>query len=63
MGFDEESKRMTLLALQPGVRVEDVQENTGFELLVPQSPARLGGPSQEELEVVRRLDPEGVFLG
>jgi len=52
-----------LLALQPGVHIDKVQENTGFELLVPQTPARLAGPSQEELEVVRRLDPEGVFLG
>ena len=63
MGFDKDSKRMTLLALQPGVHVDKVQENTGFELLVPQTPAHLTGPSQEELEVVRRLDPEGVFLG
>ncbi|MGH3664724.1 MAG: CoA-transferase subunit beta [Egibacteraceae bacterium] len=63
MGFDEEAKRMTLVALQPGVRVEEVQRNTGFELLTPRAPARLAAPTDEELEVVRRLDPEGVFLG
>jgi glutaconate CoA-transferase subunit B len=63
MGFDEDSKRMALLALQPGVDVDEVREHTGFDLLVPGIPARLAPPTQEELEVVRRLDPEGVFLG
>jgi acyl CoA:acetate/3-ketoacid CoA transferase beta subunit len=34
MGFNEESKRMELLSVHPGVRIEDVVENTGFELLM-----------------------------
>ena len=28
MGFDENTKRMTLLALNPGVTLEQVKENT-----------------------------------
>ena len=39
LGFDEESKRMTLLALHPGVAAADVQANTGFELLYRTRPA------------------------
>src|SRR4051794_12314534 len=31
-GFDETSRRMTVLALNPGVSREEVQDNTGFEL-------------------------------
>ncbi len=34
MGFHPESKRMMLLATQPGVKLEQVIENTGFELLI-----------------------------
>lgn len=62
MGFDEESRRMTLLALQPGVDVAEVQENTGFELLVPEPPATLAPPTDSELGVTRGLDPQNVFL-
>src|SRR5579863_211187 len=34
MGFDEASRRMKILALHSGVTVEEVQDNTGFRLLV-----------------------------
>src|SRR5277367_6650135 len=34
MGFDDATRRMKILALHPGVTVEEVQDNTGFELLV-----------------------------
>ena len=43
LGFDEGSKRMQLLALHPGVTADQVQANTGFELLVAadlESPTR-----------------------
>src|SRR5260370_23386803 len=33
-GFDDHSKRMQLLALHPGVTRDQVQTNTGFELLI-----------------------------
>jgi acyl CoA:acetate/3-ketoacid CoA transferase beta subunit len=39
LGYHPESKRMMLLATQPGVTVEQVIEHTGFELL-------LGDPSK-----------------
>nr|WP_315989746.1 CoA-transferase [Desulforamulus aquiferis] len=34
LGFDEETRRMKLLATLPGETISSVQENTGFELLV-----------------------------
>ena len=33
MGFDDETREMKVLALQPGVTREQVQDNTGFKLL------------------------------
>src|SRR5579872_4007722 len=33
MGFDDESRRMKVLALHPGVSLEEVRDNTGFQLL------------------------------
>jgi len=58
MGFDAESRRMTLEALQSGVTVRDVVDNTGFELLMGADVRELAPPTVEELEVLRNLERE-----
>src|SRR5216683_2994543 len=58
MGFDDESRRMKVLALHPGVSVEEIQDNTGFELLVADDLAVTEPPSERELSVLRHLDPD-----
>lgn len=62
MSFDKTSKRLELTALQPGVHPEDVQDQTGFELLMPKTLTHLPVPTEQELELVRALDPQGIFL-
>lgn len=61
MGFDEQSRRMKVLALHPGVTAAQVQENTGFELLIPEGTAVTAAPTARELEVLRELDPERLY--
>jgi len=61
LGFDEGSKRMKLLALHPGVTVEQVQQNTGFELLVAPDLPTTDPPAEDELAVLRHLDPDRVY--
>jgi glutaconate CoA-transferase subunit B len=64
MGFDGETKRMELLSTHPGVTVEDVKANCGFELLVPNTPMVTEPPTDEELKILRtKIDPEGLVLG
>jgi glutaconate CoA-transferase subunit B len=60
-GFEERSKRMQLLALHPGVTAEDVQENTGFELLIAADLAVTHPPSEDELMALRHLDPDRLY--
>ncbi len=60
--FDEATKAMRLEALHPGVSVRDVTENTGFELLIPDPVASTEPPSEEELALLRSLDPDRRFL-
>jgi glutaconate CoA-transferase subunit B len=55
LGFDPASKAMRLDGLQPGVSVEDVRANTGFELLMPASVPELAPPTGEELAVLTFL--------
>lgn len=62
MGFDEETKRMKLLSVNPGITVEQVLESTGFEMLVADSVEANEAPKKEELELLRsKIDPDGLY--
>jgi glutaconate CoA-transferase subunit B len=61
MGFDEASKRMKIIALHPGVTIDQVQANTGFELELAAELETTEPPTEEELAVLRHLDPERLY--
>jgi len=61
--FEPTSRRMRLVALHPGVSREDVQANTGFEVLVSESLTTTDPPTSKELEILRMLDPKRQFIG
>ena len=61
LGFDERSKRMELLAVHPGVTADQVQQNTGFELLTAADLPVTDPPTANELAVLRDLDPERLY--
>jgi acyl CoA:acetate/3-ketoacid CoA transferase beta subunit len=64
LGFDENTKRMKLLAINPKVTVKDVQERTGFELLIPKRVEMMTPPTVEEQRIIREiLDKEGLYTG
>ena len=60
-GFDEHSKRMTLLALHPGATAAQVQQNTGFALPVADDLSLTEPPTEQELAVLRHLDPDRLY--
>ena len=54
--------RMRLVATHPGVSLETVIDNTGFELLIPQNVGANDPPSPLELRLLREeIDPEGLY--
>jgi glutaconate CoA-transferase subunit B len=61
LGFDAHSKRMQLQALHPGVTADQVQANTGFELLLAADVERTDSPTERELAVLRHLDPDRLY--
>ena len=63
LGFEETTGAMRLEALHPGVTADDVRKNTGFELLVAPRPETTEPPTQAELDILRRVDPERRFIG
>ncbi|HEX7075575.1 MAG TPA: CoA-transferase [Hyphomicrobiaceae bacterium] len=62
LGFDDETKRMKVIALHPGVEVDQVQENTGFELAIGSDVGATEPPTEQELAVLRLLDPERLYI-
>ena len=62
MDFEDETKRMRLKSVHPGVKVEDVVANTGFDLIIPSSVPTTEPPTQDQLHVLRnRIDVQGAL--
>ncbi len=61
LGFDDETKAMKVVALHPGVTAEEVRDNTGFDIPVGEGVETTAAPREEELAVLRDLDPERLY--
>ncbi len=60
--FEPASKAMRIRSLHDGVTLEEVRDNTGFDLLVPDTIPRTTPPDTEELFMLRRaVDTTGVL--
>ncbi len=63
-GFDEATRRMTLLGVRDGLTVQAVVKEMDFEPLVADPVQTLEPPTAEELRVLREeIDPSGVVIG
>jgi glutaconate CoA-transferase, subunit B len=63
MDFDEKSKRMRLMSVNPGVTVEQVVQSTGFELLVADNVTENAPPTAEELRILREeVDKDKLYI-
>ena len=62
-GFDQATKRMQLLALHPGVTVEDIQAKSSFEILIPDEIQTTQPPTEEERRLLHEIDPTGMAIG
>lgn len=57
-----ERAKWKVLSLHKGVSPEDVIKNTGFEVSIPADCAITQNPTQQETELIRKLDPKGIRL-
>jgi len=61
LDFDEQTKRMRLASIHPGVEVETVKESTGFELIIPESVQETNPPTVKEISALReKVDPLNI---
>jgi glutaconate CoA-transferase, subunit B len=60
MDFADDSRRMRLKSVHPGITIDTVRSATGFDLVIPEAVPETTRPSVEELHVLRtRVDREG----
>jgi glutaconate CoA-transferase subunit B len=60
-GFDDTTRRMKAIALNPGVTQEQVQDNTGFTLVFESDTGVTEPPTDHEMAVLRDLDPDRLY--
>jgi glutaconate CoA-transferase subunit B len=64
MSFNDDSKRMQVESVHPGVSLAQVQENTGFEILAALGLKQTEPPEKEELRILREeIDPFRYIIG
>lgn len=64
MDFEPETKRMRVIGTMPGVTRQQIQNNTGFELLFADEIEQIAPPTEHELYLLReKVDPEGLWIG
>jgi acyl CoA:acetate/3-ketoacid CoA transferase beta subunit len=61
-GFQNDTKQMTLIALHPGVTVQDVHAHSSFQIHVAPHLAISAPPSPRELQILHEIDPAGIVF-
>jgi acyl CoA:acetate/3-ketoacid CoA transferase beta subunit len=62
-GFDDETKRLKLISLHPGVTLDEVKESSGFEIIIPDKIETSPEPTDEDLRILREeIDRAGIVL-
>lgn len=63
MDYEPQTLRMRLKALHPGVSVDEVLENTRFELIIPDEVEQNVPPTRDELRLLREeIDPTHFYI-
>jgi len=59
--FDSDTKEMVLIAVHHGVTVEEILENTGWNLRLATKIEKTKFPTRSELRIIRKYDPLGFW--
>jgi glutaconate CoA-transferase subunit B len=63
-GFDDRTKRLKLISLHPGVTIDEVKENSSFDILLSSKITTSSEPADADLKILRReIDPAGIVIG
>lgn len=60
MDFGGPDHAIRVISLHPGVSFEEVQDNTGFDLIQAPDCGETAHPTQEQLDIIAHLDPRDM---
>ena len=61
LDFDEKTKRMKVKTIHPGVTKEQIKDNTGFDIMIPDNVPETKPPTEHELKMLReKVDPLAI---
>jgi len=55
--FEPQEYKLRLKNYHPGVSIEEIQDNTGFELVIDEKCSETPKPTKEEIQIIRMIDP------
>jgi glutaconate CoA-transferase subunit B len=61
MRFPDEGGEAYLATVHPGHTVDEVRENTGWDLKTTSDVRKTSAPTESELKAIRKFDPEGFW--
>jgi len=61
LDFNDDTKRMRLVSIHPGIDLDTVKESTGFELIIPSKLVETEPPTIKEIKLLReKVDPLNI---
>ncbi len=61
--FDPETREMMLVSIHPGITLQKIKENIGWDVKVARDLIETPPPGPDEIRIIREeLDPRGIFL-
>ena len=61
--FEPETGEMLLSSIHPGVSIDQIHQNTGWQLKVAPDLETTPPPTPNEMAMIRQFDPEGYWTG
>jgi len=61
-GFDDTTREIYLIAVHPGVTVEEIQANSGFPIPVSAQLTTSPAPTAEQRRILQEIDPAGLLI-
>lgn len=58
--FDEQTKLMRVSTIHPGITIENIKENTGFDIIIPENIKETEVPPKEVLDFINKIDKDEV---
>jgi acyl CoA:acetate/3-ketoacid CoA transferase beta subunit len=63
LGFHKKSKTIQLESLHPDVTVSEIEENTGFRIVIPRRVRTTEPPTVKQLDLLRsKIDPDRLYV-